>query len=464
MNQDSQMDAVSHTITNLVCSARITSKLEDTETYEIVIHDSPLDGLDGPTYAELLFSPGMDGNYKPGDFVKVLVPFIFGGPKNEVLDVSGSFSKYILGAYNNRTMATELPENPISANDPTVVRFLHPTSQAGIVANKYGDLMLATSETVHTLLKPGGFGVEENLNYSMAQNFRRILSHNSPYFSCEHFGIYSGSDLDDKSSRLNLIDHKVIYRRFVQQTRKLDNWVSTCEGTYAPFVGINNESNHVEEGKHVLFSKAVNFKSSKTQESRATVEMGAPGDSFINIRVDDVVEGEGHVEEAPGATTGLMGNRFKLQISDKGDIDLRAAGNGTPNTNTNAFHLSVDSKGNLTIHSKGKITFSHGDNDEENNSIVMDPDKGIDIQATNGFRVNNQEVVLQSWANFFKKFQAQWVQVTAIGAPAIIHPAIATEFNALMERFGKDGGFTSTGKGPKALGIIEDDDSDFVTV
>ena len=69
--------------------------------------------------------------------------------------------------------------------------------------------------------------------------------------------------------------------------------------------------------------------------------------------------------------------------------------------------------------------------------------------------------MLQAWADFFKKFQSQWVQVTAIGAPAIIHPAIATEFNVLMERFGKDGGFTSIGSGPKSKGTIVDDDSNF---
>lgn len=448
-------DVISNTIVPCICSGVITSKLTDTETYEVDIYESPLGELNGPIYCSLIYTPGQDGNYKQGDRVKVTVNFIFGGAENRFTDVEKSMNNYIIGGFSERSLANIKIENPISAEVPDSIRFVNKKSGAGIVASDNGQVTLATSGVVNSILKPFGHGVHEHINHSFAQNYHRIISHNPPfYFAREHFGMYSGSDINDKASRISEEDHLITYRRFVTQTRSPDNWVSSCEGTFSPWVGANIDHGEVNKGKDVLFSKVINF-----GDSRTTIEVGEPGESFVNVRVDDVTIGEKNVPISPGASPAVMGNRFKMQISDKGELDLRIAGSGTPTKNFNAFHMSVDSNGNLTIHSKGKISLSHGDDDEDNNSIVMDPAKGIDITALNGMRVNGQEVLLKAWMDFFNKYQTQWCQVTAIGAPAPIHPAIIPDFTAGIQKFGKDGGFTSTGKDAPAKGVIQDLDN-----
>jgi len=448
-------DVVSYTPVPCICSGVITSKLTNTETYEVDIYESPLGELNGPIYCALIYSPGHDGDYKQGDRVKVMVCFTFGGAENKFLDVATGMNNYIIGTFNERSLANIKVENPISAEVTDAIRFINKKSGAGVIATDNGQLTLATSGAINSILKPFGYGIHENVNHSLAQNYHRIISHNAPfYFAREHFGMYSGSDINDKAGRISDEDHLVLYRRFVTQTRSPDNWVSTCEGAFNPWVGANIDNEEVNKGKDVLFSKAINFNNTRT-----TIEIGEPGESFINVRVDDVKVNEKNVPVSPGATPAIMGNRFKLQISDKGEFDLRVAGKGIPTSNFNAFHLSINSDGNLTVHSKGKITLSHGDNDESNNSIVMDPKNGIDITALNGLRVNGQEVLLKAWMDFFNKYQAQWCQVTSIGGPAPIHPAIIPDFQAGIQKFGKQGGFTSTGKDAPSTGIIKDTDN-----
>jgi len=452
------MDTIGYTPVPCMCSGIITSKLEEEESYEIKIYESPMGELNGPIYGTLMYSPGTDGNYKQGDQVKVMVTFTFGGAENKFIDVSTTSNNYIVGAFNERTMATRRVDHPIAEDSPDVIRFLNLRSYAGVVATDNGQCLMTSGGAIHSLLKPFGFGMYENLNYQAAQNFQRIVSHNPPaYFAREHFGMYAGEDVIDKSVRLRDEDFPVIYRRFVTQTRSPDNWVSTCEGAYAPWVGANINETTVDKNKDVLFTKIVNFK-----DSRTTVEIGKPGDEFINIRVDDVKLNESAVPVSPGATPALVGNRFKLTVSDKGNLELRAASQGTPSSNINSFHLKIDESG-VTLNSKGRIVLSHGDNDESNNSIVLDPEKGIDITALNGLRINGQEAVLKSFVDFLNKYQAQWCQVTAIGAPAPIHPAILPEFNAGVQKFGANDGFTSKGKSVPASGIIKDTDK-FETV
>jgi len=451
----SPTDTVSYTPVPCICSGIITSKLTDTETYEVSVYESPLGELNGPIYCTLIYSPGQDGDYKQGDRVKLMVCFTFGGAENKFLDVATGMNNYIIGTFNERSLANIKVDNPITEEVADAIRFVNRKSGAGIVATDNGQLTMATSGVINSILKPFGHGVHENVSHTFAQNYHRIISHNPPfYFAREHFGMYAGADINDKAGRISDSDYPIIHRRFVTQTRSPDNWVSTCEGTFAPWVGANIDNEEVEKGKDVLFSKAVNF-----GDSRATVEIGEPGDSFINVRVDDVTISEKNVPVSPGATPAILGNRFKMKISDKGELDLRVAGKGIPSSNLNAFHMSVDADGNLTVHSKGKIKLSHSESDESNNSIVMDPSKGIDITALNGLRVNGQEVLLAAWMEFFKKYQAQWCQVTSIGGPAPIHPAIAPEFNASAAKFGSKGGFTSVGKDAPAKGIIKDSDN-----
>lgn len=451
---NSPTDAISYTPVPCMCSGIITSKLEDTESYEVSIYESPLGELNGPVYCTLIFTPGQDNNYKQGDYVKVMTTFMFGGADNNFIDVATGFNNYILGTFNERSFANIKIKNPISESDKDGVKFINEKNGAGIIATDSGQLLLATGGAINSFLKPFGFGINENLNQEIAQNFHRIISHNSPfYFAREYFGMYAGSDINDKASRVMPEDYLINFRRFVLQTKSPDNWVSTCEGTFAPWVGANIDEETVEKGKEVLFSKIMNF-----GDSRATIEIGEPGDSFINIRVDDVKVNEKNIPTSPGATPAILGNRFKLNISDKGEMDLRAASKGVPTSNLNAFHLSIDDKGNVIFHAKGKMIFSHGDFDESNNSIVLDPKKGIDITGKNGVRINGQEAVLKAFVDFLQENQAQWCLSAAPGSPAPINPAVLPLLIAGILKFGEIGGFTSTGKGPPATGTIQDED------
>lgn len=449
------MDAISYTPVPCMCSGIITSRMQDSESYEVSIYESPLGELNGPIYCCLIYTPGQEGNYKQGDRVKVLMTFTFGGAESRFIDVAAGTGSYILGIFNERAYANIRVENPVSADSKDVVRFVNEKSGAGIIATDNGHLILSTGGSINTVLKPFGFGINENLNRSTAQNFHRIVSHNSPfYFTREYFGMYAGSDAEDKASRVGPDDYLFNLRRFITQTKSPDNWISTCEGAFAPFVGANIHNETVEKSKDVLFSKAVNF-----GNSRATIEMGEPGDSFINIRVDEIKINEKHLPVSPGATPAILGNKFKITISDKGELDLRASGAGTPTTNLNGFHMSIDSVGNLIMHAKKKIIFSHGDKDETNNSIVLDPQNGIDITAKNGLRINGQTVVLEEFIKWMNNNKTQLCQVTSIGGPAPIHPAILPLFLSGVQKFADMGGFTSIGKSAPASGVIRDTDN-----
>jgi len=446
-------DTISYTPVQCMCSGVITSLIDDEESYEVRLYDSPMADFSGPVYATLMYNPGTDGNFKQGDHVKVMVNFAFGGAKNDYDGVMPGTDNYIMGMFNERTMATKRVESPLAVNSPDHIRYLNNKSDAGLIATDSGDVVLASGGSIQHVLKPFGYGLYRNMSYQMAQNHHRIVSHNPPYyFAREHFGMYDGADIEDESSRLTDEDFPMIYRRFVTQTRSPNNWVSTCEGTYAPWVGANIEEKTVTKNKDVLFTKIVNF-----MDSRATIEMGKPGAEFINIRVDDIKDNEKSVPVSPGATPALVGNRFKLTISDKGELDLRAASKADPSENLNAFHLKIDEDG-LTIHSKGRIALSHGDEDESNNSIVLDPKKGIDITALNGFRVNDQEVLLKSFIEFLSTYRKLWCQSTSPGGPAFLHPAIEPFFDDGIRKFAEKGGFTSIGKSESASGVIKDRD------
>jgi hypothetical protein len=263
--------------------------------------------------------------------------------------------------------------------------------------------------------------------------------------------MYAGKNGNDEVGRTSETDYPITFRRFTIQNRDLDNWVSTCEGTWSPWVGPNNNSNEVEKGKDVLFTKIINHESSRT-----TIEIGEPGDGFFTLRVDDIKASEKMVGSE--ASPAIIGNRFKLQVSDKGAVDIRAAGKGITGANFNGTHISINENGDLVIHSKGKIALSHGDTDEAVNSIVLDPQKGIDLTALNGVRINGKEVVLKPFLDWLQKYQAAIAQPSSLGVPAPINPLAIPELTLGLLSPAKFGGFQSTGVGPPAAGIIADQD------
>jgi len=437
-----------------ICSGVISSYISDEDMYEVNVYDSPLGELNGPVHCSLIYPPGFDGNYKQGTYVKMLIPFLFGGDDEKCTDIAPGAAYYILGTFNEERVVKLDIENPMSENDENRIRFTHSESDAGVVAYSDGKARLNSGGVSYILLTALGNGVLEEANYSTAQNFHRVIANNGPfYLAREHFGMYRGKDYTDKALNIMPDDMLINYRRFVTQSRSPDNWISTCEGAWAPYVGANIKNDEVTKGKETLFSKAINY-----GNSRITVEMGELGSEFINVRVDDIKINEKAIDTAPGATPALVGNRFKINISEEGELDIRAAGKGVPKNNTNGLRLNVDKDGIVTLGASGKISISHGDADESNNSIVLDPKNGIDITALNGFRVNGQEVITKAFIDWMNKFQASLCQVTSPGGPAPINPAALPEFIKGMQTFAKMGGFSTIGKSAPATGIINDTD------
>ena len=451
---------VKNTAVSHMCHGVISSVITDSELYEVQIHKSPIGPLAGPVVAIAAHSPGLQGNYKQGDFVKVLMTFTAGGVTDKIIGVQPGSQSHILGLYNEFSLANIKVDNPLTQHGEDRLNFVNKNNGAGISIGDNGDVKVASAGAVHTIIKAFGYGLQEDIHQTWAQNHARIIANNSPfYLAMEQFGMFTGSDDEDKISKNTDEDNFLIFRRFITQSRSPSNWVSTCEGTSAPFVGPNNNIDTISINKEVLLTKIINHGS-----SRVTVEAGEPGESFVNLRIDDVIKSEGSLPLSPvGATPASLGNRFKMMISDKGAVDIRAAGNGVAQSSMNGFHLSISESGDLKVHSKGSITFTHGDDDVTNNSITLDPNKGIDIKAKNGFRVNGLELVTKKFLEWMNANKTMLCQVTSIGGPAPIHPSILPDFLKGVEAMNENNGFTTKNTGVAAKSIIKDTD-DFTSI
>src|SRR5271157_2933653 len=218
----------------------ITSKIKKTETYEVSVYHTPLGAFNGTVYASANYMPGLMGNYKQNDIVKMLMTFTFGGVNSKHLTVQPGSHNHILGLHREKSIFNIKVENPLTQNGPDRVTFVNEKSKAGLVLGNNGETLLSSSGSIYTSLKAFGNGSDENYHKTHAQNHHRIISHNKPYLVKEHFGLFSGTSLDDKLTRLTDEDKYIIYRRFVTQTKSPKNWVSTCEGAWTPWMGANN--------------------------------------------------------------------------------------------------------------------------------------------------------------------------------------------------------------------------------
>jgi hypothetical protein len=449
-------EEVTYTPVPCMCSGIVTSKIEDRETFEVSIYSSPIGEFSGPVFAKEIFQSGQDGNMKQGDYVKVMITFSFGGVENKFVDVFPNAQNFIIGRFNEQTVSKVDVEPSLSANDSERVRFLNQKSGAGIISTDIGKVIISTGGSVYSVGDPFGYGLSENVWKTMAQNHHRIISHNGPFYTArEHFGMFSGSDDVDRLLRLTPEDYLITYRRFVTQTQAPDNWVSTCEGTFDPFMGPNNNSQVVEVGRETLLSKIINH-----GDSRATIEVGEPGEDFINVRIDDVNISEKAMPSGNKATPGILGNRFKLRISDKGALDIRAGGQGIPGANINKFHMKITEDGELIVHASKGIEFSHGDSDGGINSIKMDPNKGVDITAKNGFRVNGKPVVFKDFLDWMVENQTNLCLTGPPGGPSPINPIALPKF---LKGTNIPGDFQSNDVGIPATKLIKDVD-DFSSV
>jgi len=437
----------------VICAGHIKSYNPSSELYEIFVFKTPNDILMGNIYAAAIYSPG-SCKYKINDLVKVSMMFNFGGVDNKFLgpcNVGGT--NHILGLYDEKTKLDVKIENQYTQNTQDSMNFINKLNGNGLSIQDNGTTLLV-SGAIFTSLKSFGFGINKDSHQSLAQNHIRTVGNNDPYYLAkEHFGLYMGANRDDELGRTSVEDFPIIFRRFVTQSAAFDNWVSTCEGAYSPWFGPNNDYPKVSRTKEVLFTKIIN-----KDTLRLTVEAGESDASFVNVRIDDVLSSEKLIDGGIGASAAKLGNRFSFIISGDGTLDLRAGGAGLDRNvssgNTHGIHISVDAEGNLTIHSKGKISLSHGDNEETNNSIVLDPAKGVDITANKGFRVNGVEVATKNFIDWFDTNKNNLCLVTAIGGPAPLFdlPGFALK----KQLIGSGGGFVTDNNNPPSTGKIED--------
>jgi len=438
-----------------MCSGVITSELKSDYTYEVSVYHSPIGKFHGPIYAKSAYDPGSDGNLKKGSSVQLIMSFQFGGAENKFIDYDHNMAAYILGTFNERTIDDLDIDAPNSNNDPSRTRWLNSRSGAGIIADDSGKVLTTSGGAIHSILSPYGHGSNQHLKSDHAQNHKRVISHNKGYLTREHFGLFEGSDEDDKLERTFIDDYPINFRRFVTQTKNPTKWVSQCHGAWQPWLGPNNSvTDYGDIGKEVLYTNIVNY-----EDSRATLEAGEPGDTFINFRIDRVIKGESRMPIGSGAGPAVLGNRFKLSINEEGELDIRAAGKGTPGANTNNFHMSVDASGNLTIHAAGELRFSHGDSDQNISSIVMSPSKGIDIINKNGLRINGKTLVNEDFLKWMQEYQTRLCLVTSIGGPAPINPEALPSLIKGISVTDDLGGFTTKNKGIPATGLITDNDT-----
>jgi len=419
-------------------------KNEETSTYRVFIISSPVDSFEIDASAS--YMPGLQDGYKKGDHVKVMAIINWNTEKNNWEDVIINENHLLFGIYEPEQMVDLKIKNPIT-DIPASRSFLDEKSGAGMVLTEGGSVIIGTGGRIATYYTPGGIGINENQHKTFAQNHLRIISDNKPYhLSREYFGMYKGSGITDKISKAaNPTDININYRRFVQQSRSPDNWVSSCEGSWDPWVGANNDVTTFKKGREVIYWKAVNY-----GDNRVTTEIGEEGTGFFTFRVDKVMKSEGFSSTTSKAIPGVTGNVFNCRVSEEGEMVIEVGNQGLPTGNLPACKISVTKEGDVTVNSKNTITLTNGDNEQNSNSVVIDKIKGIDITATNGFRVNGKALATVDLVEFLKKHVADLVQVAAIGAPAPFSPPASADF----VKGQTPGNFLTDNVGTPATGVI----------
>lgn len=453
---------VSHVPIPLVCDGEILGKVSGSPRYDVAITKTQMGEFQGPIRAIPLYQSPMDSaDYKDGDHVKVLVMFHYDINTEKYESAASMYSSYVLGRYDPESMIDVSVDNPLSEKGDDRVVIKNKNSEAALSLTDNYESVLTPGGSVSDTMKAFGAGIWKNCKYTMAQNYHRVISHNDPdYVSREHFGMFTGTDLEDETTKPLPADSLINYRRFVQQTRDPAKWVSTCEGAFAPWLGANIAHEELALGKDVLFTRIVN-----NEKSRITHECGEAGTDFITMRVDQVMAGEFTAPTPSGATPGLLGNRFKMSISDKGAVEIYAAGKGVPTANFAGFKLQITEDGELTVLAAKKIILSHSDADQKINSITLDS-SGVNIYAQSGFTVNGKKLLNENFITFLLQIGAAGIATSVLpaGSPEPLAPAFIAALQA--NKLSPDTsplGYLTAGVPLPILGIISQPD-DFSTV
>lgn len=429
------------------CKGQITDYDKESDKYLVHIYSSPVGPFQGEVYASYIYSPGSYG-YQKNDTVRVMVYFMHDNITGEYQDSIPKMPIIIVGKFNEETMnKVDIENDTIPDDRDNNASYLHNVNKSGMVIDKSGGITFGTTTSLKRKMQPGGNGVHKDSDETYAQNFhRQIINFNPNMPAREYFGMYSGEDTLEESVAVSPDDHKIIYRRFVPADKGLEKWTSLCEGSFDPYVGGNNDNKTVEAKRDTVYSRV-----SENGKVRVTTEHGEPGDGFYRMRLDKVIKDE--LSPGPVSIPAILGNLFEIAVSDKGAFTLKAGGKGLPLSPPHGLKIEYDGK-DLSISCNGKISFDHGKGTESINSFIMDPIKGIDVIAKNGFRVNEIPVLNQNFLDWFSTHKSALCQVTQVGGPAPLFPAALAEFEAKSKLPMSGKGFTTSDLGPPAKGVI----------
>lgn len=366
-------------------------------TFPVSIYDGPRGSI-AKLLTKLGSVPGLEDNFVKGTHVIVMVCYTYEVETGRWLDVVNEAFHYIAGSYDPGSLKRIPNPNPNADLEGVDTKFVGPKTGCGVVIEKSGAVRIVTSGRVINEYTPDGDGIFEDMNRQTAQNFHRIIAGNPPdYQSREHFGLYAGGDLNEKITKsTDLKDVYMVYRRFIQQSRDPDAWVSTCEGAFCPWVGSNNGATQVEKNSEIIFNKIINHGT-----NRITIKAGEAGPEFLSFRVDEInprpANGEIFQADSAQMSPVIAFAKAVFNISEQGELYAE-------------FGVTKAKQVGMSL----KIT----------------KDGEVDIKVGKSFKINGKQVLTDEFLNFFKKHQQDLVQVTAIGAPAPMSPAAVPDFTA----------------------------------
>ena len=322
---------------------------------------------------KLCFTPGADTNFTDGTAVLVLVEMYYGFHNERYNDICYDGRHTIIGTHHPFSVKPVVEVKNINADlEGGLHSYLHPQNHAGTIIEDGGAVNIVTNGLVTKRMAPGGFGVQQHSDYTYAQNHHRVIMNqiDGYHWAREHFGLYMGKDVTEQS--VNVLDMTgmslpMIYRRFVPQSMSADYWVSTCEGTFCPWVGQNNELEPVAAGDSgILFSKVIH-----SLVNRITITAGKMGPNFFQLRVDTISPGtEKVVGPGPECLPVVALPKASINISHMGEFTAEL---GITPAGAAAI-IKVAADGTVTVNAMSKVVVT-------GNNIELDAVAGVKINS-----------------------------------------------------------------------------------
>lgn len=382
------MSAPAHVKVPVVCFGQLLQQDDDdiqANVWPVHLFSTP-NGEINTIWASLNFMPGNYSSFQKGMFVSVLVYHMWEVSSGRFLEAIPGDNNLILGLYKGADVTPFRLKNPTASVDGANNEVYNEVSGAAIQTMNDGSVRLVTNGMVSDEMSPYGSGQLENAKRNYAQNYHRVLSGQYPLSIVrEHFGMFAGTDSTDKATKTSPSDFPILYRRFVTETLDVDSWVSTNEGMYCPWVGVNNLATSIKTKSGNIYSKVINKK-----DNRISITAGKTGPGFYTFRVDKIMTPESQVYDQPIATPPVSSTVFYLGISEEGEVKLEAG-------------ISAAKQPAMTL--------------------TVKKDGSVNIDVGKSFTINGKKIVTENFVSMISKNQAAFVVPMAPN----LSPAVSAE-------------------------------------